>query len=74
MFSVAPVTPRLVARHIDSALSGKLCKCCDSTVAVAGTCRITGVTFATISAAFFQLDAFIVINVPLYKYKITNTQ
>ena len=59
---------------IDSALSGRLCKFFDSAMAAAGACRITGVTFATISAAFFQLDAFIAINVPLYKYKITNAQ
>ena len=59
---------------IDSVLSRRLCKCCDSSVAVAGACGITGVTFATMSAAFFQLDAFIVINAPLYKYKVTNAQ
>ena len=59
---------------IDNALSGRLCKFCDSAVAVAGACELTGVIFVTMSAAFIQLDAFIVLSVPLYKYKITNEQ
>ena len=59
---------------IDNALSRRFCRFCDSAVAAADACGLAGVIFVTMSAAFFQLDAFIVLNVPLYKYKIANAQ
>ena len=57
---------RVVARHIDNVLNWRLYRLCDSTVAVGDACGVTDVVFATMSAAFFQLDAFIVLNVPVY--------
>ena len=59
---------------IDNALNGRFCRFCDSAMAAADAYGLAVVIFVTMSAAFFQLDAFIVLNVLLYKYKIANTQ
>ena len=59
---------------MDSALNGRLSNCCDSAIAATCTCRFAGVTLATKSAAFFQLDAFIVNVNTFNKNKVTNVQ